>query len=284
MRKGVQLLYPFEEARLKKWNSSLYLQEPKLDGVRMRAILDPNKIILLSSEENIMNFALPHIVEELEHIVKQLNNLGIYELDGEAYYHGWNFETINSIASRTTNIHPDSAKLQYHIFDHIIPKATNFMRRIDLHKASTLFSSPLHLVPCFQVETLSEIMANYTSFIKRGYEGMVVRHPVAAYVRKRTTYAMKFKPKKQDTYTIIGVNEEISKDGIPKDRLGSILCTSDEGTEFSVSAGLNDEKRERYWAMRDQLIGKKVIVHYQAITAYGTPKFAFNLEVLDETN
>ena len=51
-RKGIMLCYPFEEKRLNKW-APPYLVQPKLDGERMRAILDTEgKCTLLSSEEN----------------------------------------------------------------------------------------------------------------------------------------------------------------------------------------------------------------------------------------
>ena len=101
------------------------------------------------------------------------------------------------------------------------------------------------------------------------------------YIRRRSTYLMKFKPKKCDTYSIISWNEEISIDGIPKGRLGSITCVKD-GQEFSVSAGLDDDLKDHWWKRRYQLPGKSCKIYYQTITAKRkVPKFVSKIEILE---
>ena len=113
-RKNIQLAYPFEESRLAKWKPP-YIVQPKLDGVRCRAIpikngSEQNNYTIVSSEENPF-WCLPHIQVALDEL-----NLDI-ELDGELYIHNEPFEYISSISSRDVNCHPDYEKLEYHIFD-----------------------------------------------------------------------------------------------------------------------------------------------------------------------
>ena len=279
-RSGIMLCYPLEEKRLSKWNCPFYLVEPKLDGDRCRAILG-KEILLLSSEENLFNFAVPHIVSQLENLKPLLHSHGIYELDGELYCHGLPHEDIHSIVSRSTNLHDAYQLIEYHVFDHIVEEIDNYRRKRELCSALGLqiISPNIRYVQASMVTDLPAIMREYNVLISLGYEGIIVRNPDAPYVRKRSTNIMKYKPKKTDTYTIVGWKEEISIHGEPKNRLGALILTSDEGTEFSVSAGLNDEDRKAFWGIRDSLIGKSAIVHYQAMTKYGTPKFATNIEI-----
>ena len=92
-RQGIMLCSPFEESRLKKWRAP-YILQPKLDGIRCRAIVEgKGNVKLLSSEENEI-LSVPHINAQLESL--KIDKL---ELDGELYIHGTPFETIESIVS-----------------------------------------------------------------------------------------------------------------------------------------------------------------------------------------
>jgi ATP-dependent DNA ligase len=122
-------------------------------------------------------------------------------------------------------------------------------------------------------------------FAKSGYEGFVVRDALAPYVRKRSTQMMKFKPRKEDLYEIVGTVEEVSIQGISKDSLGALICRGDDGTLFNVGSGslLTREARQTYWKSRDTLIGKYARVKYQHLThARGVPRFPVVVEILDD--
>jgi len=107
----------------------------------------------------------------------------------------------------------------------------------------------------------------------------VVRHFMSNYVERRSTYMMKFKPKKTDTYIAIGWKEECTMDGVPKGRVGSIICSSQDGEEFAIGAGLDDEQKARLWLFQDDIAGCDVIVHYQHLTNKKIPKGSFDLEI-----
>lgn len=274
---GIMKAYPFSEKRLAKWQPP-YIVQPKYDGFRCRAIplqTGPkgNEFILLSSEENIF-YSVPHLN-------KALSSLGLKcELDGELYCHGMSLEAINSIASRTVNLHPYYKDLEFHIFDMVIEEPQ--MRRLVLIDGLRNLHPKIKVSPFWLCESINEVKKIYDKIIKLGYEGIIIRHFQGAYQTKRSTYVMKFKPKKYDTYKIIGWNEEISMDGVLKGRIGSLIMSSQAGDEFAVSAGLDFDDKARLWNVRDSLAGKSAIVHYQHLTNRKVPSGAFNVEVIDD--
>ena len=275
-RAGIQLAYPFEEKRLAKWQPP-YIVQPKFDGDRCSNTPLPSAPLLLSSEENPF-FSVPHINEQLTK-----DGLFIFPWDGELYSHELflegGHELIHSIASRTVNLHPRHKELEFHIFDVKWSHLDQTRRLMWLNGMKDEFGPNIKLAPYWICETLDEIKRTYDRVIKEGYEGIIVRHFLGDYREKRSVFMMKFKPKKKDEYIAVGWNEEVSKDGIPKGRIGSIICASQLGDEFAVSAGLNDGQREKLWKVRDQISGCGVIVHYQHLTNKQIPKGSFDLEI-----
>jgi len=279
------LAYPFEEKRLDRWVPP-YIVQPKLDGERCRATpistpKSPSHFMLLSSEENPF-FSAPHIIEALDEL---RDIVGKVELDGELYSHYLHqeggIELIHSIASRTVNLHPRYKELEYHIFDIAHEnsiQASRLMRLVELEK---YLKPPLRIVPYQIANNLDEVMRIYDKYIEEGYEGIIVRNVKAPYIRKRSIYMMKFKPKKTDIYKCIGWKEEKDIEGNPKGRLGSLILTSDEGSVFSVGSGLRDEDREELWETRDELLDRNVLVKYQHITSGNrVPRFPIFVKVL----
>ena len=93
---------------------------------------------------------------------------------------------------------------------------------------------------------------------------------------------MKFKPKKEDIYEIIGWEEEYTVSGEAKGRLGSIKFKSQDGDIGSVGSGLTDSNRNGLWAIRQQLEGKFVKVQYQHLTAgKKVPRFPIFMEIIE---
>lgn len=259
-RSGIQLAYPFEEKRLAKWQPP-YLVQPKLDGVRCRAlpIGRDKSYTLVSSEENFIH-GMSHVEDALESLPFRV------ELDGELYCHGMPFEEIFSRTSRGVNYHPDARQIGYFIFDICDEQMPQIKRTNWLFKHNDLFRNPLWLVTTMVAKDLDEVLKCYDMFCSAEYEGIIVRHTDAPYVRRRSTYMMKFKPKQRDEYLVVGWKEELSIEGVPKGRLGALICESD-GEQFSVGTGLTVEDREGLWDLRDSLIGKIAVVDYQHTTA-----------------
>lgn len=273
---GIMKCYPFSEDRLAKWEPP-YIVQPKYDGDRCRNQPVQDSSILLTSEEN-PYFSIPHIYQQLEE-----SNLYKFPLDGELYNHEifleGSHELIHSICSRTKNIHPRHKELNFYVVDLKIPDISQMDRLVTLQKLSVTFPKNIKLAPFWICESLSEIKKVYDTLIDQKYEGIIVRHLHGPYEEKRSTFVMKFKPKRKDTYKIIGWGEEVSIDGIPKNRIGSIVMSSQAGDRFAVSAGLNDESRDYLWSIRGMLSGLDAIVHYQHLTNKQIPKGTFDLEI-----
>lgn len=269
--------YPFEEKRLAKWHPP-YIVQPKYDGVRCRAIplqtsMDQG-FMLLSSEENII-FGVPHINIALQ-------RLGIRaELDGELYTHGLPFEEIVSVTSRQVNIHPDHQKIQYHIFD-IINSEPQMRRTLIIENLHNL-NPWIKVAPFYLCESLDEVTKAYDSIVNMGYEGIIVRHVAAPYERKRSTYVMKFKPKKEDVYEIVRFEEEFTVDGMSKDSLGALVCKSGDGHLFNVGTGFTRDQRNEFWKTRDELVGNFARVKYQHITSgRNVPRFPVFVDIINK--
>lgn len=280
MRTGIMLCYPFEEKRLAKWQAP-YIIQPKLDGDRCRACIDSEgKCVLLSSEENIIS-SVPHINKALEAL--HLHNV---EFDGELYVHGAPHSDIHSIVSRNVNLHPDYSLMEYHIFD-IIQEGPMLERYSNLADMEPCIKHPLYLVSTEFVHDVSGIMHFADMMSEQQYEGFVVRDINGLYIRKRSTQLMKFKPRKEDIYEIVGYAEEIDKNGVPKNTLGALVCRGDDGTRFNVGSGslLTREARINLWQDKENIIGKYAHVKYQHITTVGhVPRFPVVVGIVDSNS
>jgi ATP-dependent DNA ligase len=242
-RTGIQLALPFEERRIlnqgrfKAHWTPPYLIQPKLNGERCRMIVQDGRCFLLSSSES--------IIPTLPHINEQGLTLLDGEYDGELYVHGMQHNEIHSIVSRETTIHPDYSKMELHLFDLVI-QAPQFQRLQELNIRLSSSLPNIKLVPTFVSKSLPELYEKYDNFISNGYEGFIVRHINSPYLRRRSPYMMKFKPKQTDEYLILDLEEAISENGTPKGILGAFVCQDDMKTIFKVGAGKLDHLQRRH--------------------------------------
>ena len=290
-RSGIMLCYPFEEKRLAKWKPP-YVVQPKFDGVRCRAVGGSDGHYYLFSSEGNEILGVPHINRALDE-----SNMWPQELDGELYTHGMSFEDIFSITSRTAIIHPNHNVMQYYMFELI----NNDPQALRIKNLSFESRYELQYTANYICYNFDEVMKAYDALIEKGYEGMVVRHIDALYVRKRSVYMMKFKPKKEDHYVIKGYSVEVDIHGeIKEGRLGRLICAGSESQGikelgkypphtkppvgyFGVGSGLKETDRVNLWNIREHLVGKLLRVQYQHITSgKNVPRFPIFVEVIDE--
>lgn len=266
-RKGIMLAYPFEEKRLIKWNTPYVIVQPKLDGERCRVICKMNEVTLLSSTEKKI-VSVPHIDEEL----RSMYLFG--EFDGELYTHGLNFNEISSRVGRTVNIHDTAGLINLNLFDLISDRMQQVDRITSLYNNTKLNkSSQIKLLPFNLARSMREIEDLIDKYTSDGYEGIIVRHPAAFYKRSRSTFMMKWKPKKRDRYLVTGVYEEIDIYGNPKNQLGGVNVISDDGVEFNVGSGFTNDERIYYWKHPEEIVGHYIIVEYQYINPNRKPMF-----------
>jgi ATP-dependent DNA ligase len=262
---------------LQKWQSP-YIIQPKLDGDRCRACIDSDgKAILLSSEENIFA-SVPHINRALEAL--HLRNV---EFDGELYVHGAPHYSIHSIVSRSMqNRHVDYNLMEYHIFDVV---ASGYQLQRTAYLMDLQVSHPLYIVHTEVVEDMDAIQRFADKMATQNYEGFILRNPAAVYVRKRSINMMKFKPRKEDIYEVVGYTEEIDKHGVPKATLGAVICKGDDGTEFPVGSGsfFTQQHRFDYWQIRETLAGQYMAkIKYQHMHPSGHPRHAVLCELINK--
>ena len=272
-RQGIMLAYPFEQKRLDKWGFPVLVQ-PKLDGDRCRAIIDnEGRVALLSSEENNI-VSVPHIEDALRE-----SGLKGIELDGELYRHGIPHQQVHGIVGRSKNISRDYDLIEYHIFD-LVGAESQAKRTVALSNIS--FGSPLVRVPSFLCSSFEDVMKVFDELMAQGYEGIIVRNIEYPYMRKRSTGMMKFKPRAEDHYNIVGVEEEISIHGEPKQSLGALVLQSDEGHIFKVGSGsfLTRENRQGLWKAREKVVGRVARVKYQHLTERRVPRFPVLIDIV----
>lgn len=278
-RTGIMLCYPFERERLegtsrKAWNLWPVITQPKLDGVRCR-LSDFKHRLLLSSTGQVIH-SVPHIAE----LVRVLGLDRI--LDGELYCHGLDFEDINSIVSRTVNLHEDYKKIEYHVFDYIDSSIKQAQRMIELAnwKIPKVVTS-IKIVPSKLACSFDQVFDQYQQYLEEGYEGIIVRSIDGTYVERRSTNVMKFKPKKSDSYRIVGYQEEVDKNGEPKGTLGALVCDDTCGGTFNVGSGFTAHQRKTYWKVKDQLVDTWVFIEYQHITKEQKPRFPIFMRLIE---
>jgi ATP-dependent DNA ligase len=274
-REAVQLAYPVTEKYLEKMPEEVIFQR-KYNGERCRITWESNLPILWSSCGNEMPYFY-RLKEELCDLKLQ----GV-QFDGELYCHVMSREEIHSICSRRVNQHPDENLLALHAFD-LVDDDELFSQR-----ARILTLNGLYLPGEFikKVESIfapkTEFLNLADKFIKEGYEGIIIRHPQALYVPRKSRFMLKYKPSEKDIYPIVGYEEEEDIHGWKKDRLGSVLVKDSDGHVFSVGTGnaLDATGRTYWWKHKDQLTRCVAHVKHSAImTVNGFPTCCSLLEI-----
>jgi DNA ligase-1 len=102
--------------------------------------------------------------------------------------------------------------------------------------------------------------------IDGGYEGIMIKEPLAPYECKRSVAWLKLKPFIEVSLEVVDVEEGTGKN---IGRLGAIVCSgTDDGKEIQVNvgSGFSDSDRVSFWNSRDALPGQIVEVRADAIT------------------
>lgn len=290
-RVDIQLCEPFTERRLlnqgryrSTWRPPYALQA-KLDGERCRALVFTNTngikgCLLISSTDQ--------LITTVPHIVQAFKLLPDGEYDGELYKHGWSLADIHSVISTTTSIHPKAHEVEFHMFD-IITEQTQYERFELLYKNLIIHKDARQCIKIVELNivfNMAEIMTHYDRLIGQGYEGFIIRELTAYYIRRRSQMVMKFKPKKNDTYTLIDLQQATSENGNNLGMVGSFICVDEMETQFKVGAGkLTHPQRKEIW--EEYLDGaffndmRQLKIEYQSLSSKNNvPNFSRALEVI----
>jgi len=243
--------------------------QPKLDGVRCIATRTGDKIKYTSREENEFT-AVSHLTPHLLRLMRDGDSW-----DGELYTKQLTFQEIVSAVKRNKTINPDTKKIEYWVYDCVMKDG--FEIRHMYVDACIKNGGPIKPVPTILVNTEADMLACHKVMLQKGYEGTIIRNIYGLYVPKRTKDLQKYKDMVDDEFTIIG-----GKEGEGKDK-GCIvfICKTKEGKEFDCRPNGEYERRERWYQVRNKLIGKQLTVQYQGFTDEGKPRFPIGLTIRD---
>lgn len=255
--------------------------EPKLDGVRVLAVVQGMNISLFSRNgKEFANF--PDIIRAI-HLnrgifQRNLGSGGRFVLDGEVV--GESFQTLMKQARRKSDAETEG--MVYNIFD-IIPlddfqrgywNAQQYKRFDILDQAKGVINdsnTDIQIVSGLEVDLDTaeghDIMRRYAEdCVAEGYEGIMIKAVDAPYVCKRADYWMKWKPTISVDLNIVGFEEGTGRN---EGRLGAIICEGEDNgrhIRVNVGSGLSDSNRDEYWNARSDLLGHLVEVQADAVT------------------
>lgn len=241
------------------WGSAF--SQPKLDGFRgMAHVGDDTKIL---SRENQPMAALSHIVEALKKLPIPKGTI----LDGELYCHGLPLNKISSACKRKSDL---TEKIQYHVYDAILPSGGSFTARSTFVREmlSQAVTESLVGVKTVKVRSEAELLICQAEFIGEGYEGAMLRYSSSPYeAGKRSQYLLKVKTFRDGEFKII--DHKFGRGGYTD--IPVFICETPEGHVFDATApGSLPEKREIGKNVANY-IGKKLTIKYAYMTDTDEP-------------
>lgn len=256
--------------------------EPKLDGVRVIAVVQGMSVALFSRNGKEFN-NFPDIAKDImlhrAAFQRGLGSGGRFVLDGEVT--GESFQKLMKQAHRKSDA--ETSGMVYNIFD-IMPlddfqrgywNAQQYKRFDILEQARGMLpdagESSLRVVTGLEVDLDSaeghDIMRRYAEdCVAEGFEGIMIKAVEAPYECKRTDSWMKWKPTISVDLEIVGFEEGTGRNA---GRLGAIICEGEDNgrrIRVNVGSGLSDSDRDEYWNARDDLLGHLVEVQADAVT------------------
>jgi len=252
------------------------LVEVKLDGVRVITIVYPSGSVNQYSRngKELVNF--PHIVKQFAKHAKLLREPMVF--DGEVM--SSSFQDLMRQVHRKSDVESGDAVLNLFDIVTLADFQAGYCKHSQTDRSASLAAwyAPIreHLpnVTVLGQELVDlDTEAGAARFkqinadaIAGGYEGIMIKDPVAGYETKRTVAWLKQKPYIEVSLAVVGVEEGTGKN---VGRLGALIV---EGTDdgklirTNVGSGLTDSDRVVYWDNADSIIGNVVEVRADAVT------------------
>jgi hypothetical protein len=279
----------------------VYVQ-PKLDGVRCMAYLNehPSKnptkknVILYTRQkkeytgyDDLRKELLDGLIDMFDIKSKE----SIY-IDGEFYKHGMPLQTISGAVRNADRASMDEYKgIKFHIFDVFYPsKATMpFHQRLELlNDLFDTFNTTKYIekVPTVMAATPKAEEKMYRDFLKRKYEGVIIRDSTSAYLTHptktgmsiRSKFVLKRKMTYSDEYEVTGFTQ--GSNGRDK---GAIIwrCKTKGSAKFNATPK-NITYEERYKLFKelsknngkkfdDEYAGRMMTVEYEDLSNKKVP-------------
>lgn len=237
-----------------------FLVSEKLDGVR--AYWDGRRLMFRSGRE----------IHAPAWFIAALPR---YPVDGELWMGRHQFDKLSAAVRRQEPNDQEWKRISYQLFES--PGAAgSFKERIDALQASVQAQNVawLQVLPQTRVENHSELRKRLAEVVAGGGEGLVLHRADALWHTGRSAALLKLKPLDDAESTVIA--HEPGK-GKYRGLLGALLVQTNDGKQFRLGTGLDDELRKN-----PPKIGAVVTYRYRDITSTGLPKFASFLRVRDD--
>lgn len=256
------------------------LASPKLDGIR--CIIRDGQVLSRSLKPIRNKF----IVDKLK---------GLSDLDGELIVGSPTAPDTFNATTRGVMSADGEPDFQYHVFDTLHDLNAQFITRLAQVPPHDYVTPVLHNM----VASINELSVYEAQVLTAGYEGVMLRHPLAPYKCGRATPVegslWKLKQFQDGEILVCAVLEGVTninyatKDAlgrtvrsthqagmVPSGQIGTIVGTDlKTGQNLEISPGkMTREQRQYFWTAQDHILGK--IVNYKAF-AYGAlevPRFA----------
>ena len=273
-----------------------FLLSPKIDGVRALVL---NGQLVSRTMKPIRNTQTQQVFGSFE----------FEGLDGELVVgNPWDKNLMQQTTSGVMSFsgRPNAV---YYIFDRWdIPKGFEERHSMLVRRFGEDFAGYIRVVPHTEVSSYDEMLIHETEYLQKGYEGVMLRLPNAAYKQNRSTLReaglVKVKRFNDHEAVIIGWerlyrnhNEaEENELGLTKrshaaegkvadDLIGALIVKDlTTGVEFSIGSGFTLADRQDMWEVRDSNLAGR-IVKYKCFDVTGTkdkPRFPIFLGFRDK--
>ena len=241
--------------------------EPKLDGVRLVAVVEDGEVEMFSrAGKPITNFD--------ETIGKELAALPNGTYDGEVMD-----EDFIALMRQVHRKNADVTKSYFMVFDYITPDDWDERKgTVPLHQRrkflDDIFSSKqFEFLRLVEHRTLpaevNAIMGYHKECVDRGFEGAMLKNPELPYNFGRSDAVVKVKSFDDADLKVIGFKEG---KGRHRGTLGAVLVDFN-GVTVQCGSGFDDETRAEVWKNQDKYLGMTAEIRYQEVTPDGSLRF-----------
>lgn len=232
----------------------------KLDGVRCVATVDGDNVTLTSRGGK--EYPCPEFIHD--ELVNLSYLTGINKFDGELYIHGTKLQHIVSAVKKPNDLTP---KLKYHIFD--LPNTDKWEDRwLKLKEIKTKHRlDHMEIVDCIKVENKLSAEMMLHKYMSQGYEGLMLRNLDGKYeYNHRSADLQKWKIMQDLEAKVLNVVEDKNGEGV-------LTCLMAGSKDKTFDVKMRGTHEERLFANQKKLVGKWIVVIYQALTEAGLPQF-----------
>ena len=133
-------------------------------------------------------------------------------------------------------------------------------------RVNLVAAGPISTVAAKSIPGFARFKEINAQAIAGGYEGIMLKDPLALYECKRSVSWLKIKPFIEVSLNVVAVEEGTGKNA---GKLGALVCEGTDDGKFirvNVGSGLTDDQRDSFWQFKDDCIGMVAEIRADAAT------------------